>query len=267
MNPRRAPERTRGFTLVELLIVISVLAVLVALSAGAASKAITAARISRSSQNLKQLVAANHQYAADHGTFAPADDRTGRRRWHGTRSSNNAPFDPARGFLSPYLGETGEITRCPLMLHIAGSDTSFEQGTGGYGYNSQYIGGRPGGAYETGSGLRRALNALSLPRDAVMFATTAYARAGGVQDYPFAEPPFWDFGGGPSGSRPSPTVHFRANGRALVGWTDGRVTAEEMNPRDTGDNPHGGNADELELGWFGPDEENGYWNPHRTTIK
>ena len=60
-----------------------------------------------------------------------------------------------------------------------------------------------------------------------MFATTAYARAGGIQEYPFAEPPFWDFGDGPTGSRPSPTVHFRFDGRAIVGWCDGHVSFVE----------------------------------------
>jgi hypothetical protein len=32
-------------------------------------------------------------------------------------------------------------------------------------------------------------------------------------------------------------------------------------PRGAGDNPEGGDADAQNLGWFGPDEDNGYWKP------
>ena len=85
----------------------------------------------------------------------------------------------------------------------------------------------------------------------------------GVQEYPYAEPPFWDFGDGPTSFRPSPTVHFRFNGQAIVGWCDGHVSLERKEKRDVGENPYGGDPDAHQLGWFGPDEENGYWNPNR----
>lgn len=95
-----------------------------------------------------------------------------------------------------------------------------------------------------------------------MFATTAYARTSGLQEYPYCEPPFWDFGSGPSGERPSPSVHFRANGKALVAWCDGHVSAETNNKDSAhGENPHGGNSHDFPLGWFGPEENNGWWNP------
>ncbi len=263
----RAPARAtcRGFTLLELVIVIAILGVLATVSFQFFGQGIHAARIATSSQNLRQLASANMLYASDHGVYAPADDRRGLRRWHGSRRSTGQAFDISGGFLAPYLGENGEVGRCPLLAHVSKSSSTFEEGTGGYGYNSQYIGGMPGGAFDRATGLRISRTVLNIdhPSRTVMFATTAYARRDGIQEYPFAEPPYWDFGDGPSGRRPSPTVHFRANGKALIAWADGSVSAEPMSPRSPGTNPHGGDADEHNLGWFGPDEENGYWNPRR----
>ncbi len=141
--------------------------------------------------------------------------------------------------------------------------SSFEEGTGGYGYNASYIGGTPGGKFDTTTKIRipqRPANVTN-PGRTVMFTTTAYAVASGLQQYPFCEPPFWDFGSGPSGFRPAPSVHFRANGKALVAWCDGSVTAEIRTDSQGGENPHGGDADSWNLGWFGPEENNGWWNP------
>ena len=70
-----------------------------------------------------------------------------------------------------------------------------------------------------------------------------------------------DFGEGPAGQRLSPTVHVRANGKALVAWCDGSVTAESKTEASAGDNPHGGDADQWNLGWCGPEANNGWWNP------
>lgn len=254
-----------GFTLIELLVVMTIIAVLMLAGYSAAQKAMAAGRIARSSQNLGQLAAASLLYVADNGTFAPADDRWNRKRWHGARTSTSTPFDPADGFLAPYLGSARQVTPCPILANMLDSKSSFEQGTGGYGYNAQYIGGKPGGGYDKTTGQRipeRIARVQHLSRT-VMFATTAYAKADGLQEYPYCEPPFWDFGDGPNGSRPTPTVHFRANGKALVAWCDGHVSAESKNEASAGYNPHGGDPEKFSLGWFGPEGENGYWNPLR----
>ncbi len=101
------------------------------------------------------------------------------------------------------------------------------------------------------------------PAQTLMFATTAYANGAAIQEYPFCEPPFWDFGSGPVAIRPSPSLHFRFGGKALVAWCDGHITLEARQERPVGTNPHGGNATARNLGWFGPDADNGYWNPAR----
>lgn len=253
-----------GFTLFELLAVTAVVVLLAATLFPALGAALESAQMSQSMSNLRQLAVANMNYAADHGRFCPAEDRWNNKRWHGARSSASAPFDPAKGFLAEYLGKSRRVGICPLFRDMVPGTRSFEISTGGYGYNASYIGGTPAGSYDA-QGIRVASAPAKVLRvDTVMFTTSGYATGESIQEYPYCEPPFWDFGWGPSGMRPSPTVHFRFRGAALVAWCDGRVTAERLDPREVGDNPHGGDAVAHDLGWFGPDDENGCWNPGRT---
>ena len=260
----RAPAASRAFTLLELLVVLVIIAILAALLLPALRNARVQSFAIRSGANLRQLVAANIAYATDQGVYAPADDKWNKRRWHGARTSAAVPFDPTLGFLAPYLGKSREITSDPLFTQMLSGQQSFENGTGGYGYNSAYIGGRPGGAWN-GDGTRVSARPSQVlhPATTIMFGTSALARADGVQEYAAVEPPFWDYGTGPSGDRPSPSLHFRFAGKAIVGWCDGHISFEAKADRPAGSSPYGGDADAQNLGWFGPDENNGYWNPDR----
>ena len=255
-------RRDHGFTLVEILVVISIVLVLAVISFSAGEKLLTQARIIGSTANLRSLAIANTTYAADNGVYCPYSDQSNTRRWHGSRMSVGAKFDPTSGYLSPYLGKSARVTACPLFKAMVGGSQSFEDGSGGYGYNAAYIGGLPGdrpeGAWNPKTKIRiseRVAN-VSNPGRTVMFTTAAYALPNGLQEYATCEPPFWD-----DGSKPSPTVHFRANGKALVAWCDGSVTTEPKNTSSPGFNPDGGDAEKWNLGWFGPEDNNGYWNP------
>jgi prepilin-type N-terminal cleavage/methylation domain-containing protein len=252
-----------GFTLTELLIVVAIVATLSALGYSGSRMMITRSRIAASSENLRSLAIANTTYLSDYGVYCPADDQSNNRRWHGARKSSGSAFDATQGFLSPYLGKSQQVTVCPLFRAMVTGSASFENSSGGYGYNAAYIGGKPGGMFDKTTKIRiseRGANVTN-PGKTVMFTTSAYAVSSGLQEYPFCEPPFWDFGSGPSGSRPTPSVHFRAAGKALVAWCDGSVTAESKNNSKGGENPHGGDAEKWNLGWFGPEENNGWWNP------
>lgn len=262
-KPRDAIKGFQGFTLVEILVVIGVVATLGTVVFTASRAMMTRARIIESSSNLRSLVVANENYQADHGYYCPATDQSTNRCWHGTRASPSEKFDTSKGLLSPYLGKSREVNQCPLFKAMVTGGGSFADGTGGYGYNAAYVGGRPGGNYDPLTKLLISARPAQItnPGKTLMFATTAYAREGGLQESPFCEPPFWDFGNGPSANRPSPTLHFRANGKALIAWGDGSVTAETRNSSPAGENPHGGDAIGLALGWAGPEDNNGWWNP------
>lgn len=262
---RKIAERKRAaFTLVELFVVMAIIAILAALLMPALRTAKVNGFAARSANNLRQLVAANIMYAAEKGCYVPADEKRNNRRWHGARISASAGFDPAKGFLAEYLGKSRAVTPDPLFTEMLKGKESFEEGTGGYGYNAAYVGGTPALMWNRdGTRVSATPAQIERPVTTMMFATTAYAREEGIQEYPYAEPPFWDFGNGPADFRPSPTVHFRYNGQAVVGWCDGHVSMEPRILRREGDNPHSGEAHMHNLGWFGPDDDNGCWNPHR----
>jgi prepilin-type processing-associated H-X9-DG protein len=206
--------------------------------------------------HLHQLAAANLQYAGENdGRFCFAQDKRNNLRWHGLRASVSQEFDGSMGPLAPYLGREARVKMCPAFEKILKGAKSFESGSGGYGYNAVYIGGTPANPWDG-----ELLVNVPSPATTLMFADTAMSRKDGVQEYPFAEPPRWVAPSGKLAGALSPSVHFRHNGRANVAWCDGHVSQEAPGRLGTR-NTYGGDDKENKVGWFGPDAENGYWNP------
>ena len=198
---------------------------------------------------------ANQGYVADHGTYCPAREARNRVRWHGARAGGKDKFDPAKGFLSEYFGKSDRVGLCPEFRdHIGGGD-SFENGSGGYGYNAIYIGGTPSDPFKPARP-----SGIPNPERTLMFATTALAKGRGIQEYPFAEPMRSVTPEGNLDLPMQPSVHFRFGGKALIAWCDGRVSEERMNGLD-GENYYGGSNKESSVGWCGPEDRNGWWNP------
>lgn len=244
-----------GFTLVELLVVIAIITTLGVVSFQGIQLARLRANESVSTTNLRQLAAANLLYAAENQTYSPASDVANKVRWHGARPSNQAAFDPEKGYLSEYFGYSHQVSVCPEFLrHLSGA-ASFENGSGGYGYNATYIGGIPANPFKP----NRPAN-IPNPSRTLMFATTAFAVADGVQEYPFADPPRSVDIAGNLGGALQPSVHFRFNGRALIAWCDGHVSAETENGA-AATNFYGGSNSGSRIGFCGPTENNGWWNP------
>ncbi len=254
-----------GFSLIELLVVIGIIALLSAILFPVFISARHAAGKAKCAANLKQLVLANRLYAQDYdGRFVPAavdvfEGSGGHWRWHGWRETadGRTRFEPEKGPLFPYLGKTAEVKECPLVGLLDRTGNAFESGGGGYGYNAMYIGGSywlygmtPQAAQTTA-----AIHMIKHPERTVMFTDTAMPQGYPSQhlvEYSFCEPPYFVDSRGVSRARPMPSIHFRHNGRANVGWCDGHVSSEPMAFTIPKNNYRGDNK-RFKVGWFGPD--------------
>jgi len=245
-----------AFSLVEVLVTVAIVLVLAVMISGATRSALEHTRATQCAANLRQLVTANLAYAAEHGgRYVAAQDPSNNIRWHGVRQSGKDAFDPAQGPLAAYLGAEGRVKICPALADVLTGSGAFEQGSGGYGYNAAYIGGTPADSFSPSL-----VSRVPQPGQTMMFADTALPRREGLQEYAFAEPFRWEDGAGNLRTALTPSVHFRHGGRANVAWCDGHTTIER--PSRIGPvNFYGGDNQKHLVGWFGPEENNGYWRP------
>lgn len=241
-------KHTTGFTLIELLVVIAIIAALAALLLPALQRARESSRRAYCSNNLRQLYLANTLYANDHGRYVAASPNivtANLQRWHGNRSNESMPFD-GRGPLTAYLGEDGQIRRCPSFTVDENQPESFEAGCGGYGYNAAQVGSTfsidSDGAFDL-QGMQP--GTILNPSQTVMFSDTAYGqpRINPVYliEYSFTRPYLYH----PDGTPVTPSIHFRHGGHANVVWCDGHVSSEKQTISFS--SAH----DKLGLGWFG----------------
>ena len=93
----------RGFTLLELIVVIAILLVLAGLILGVSSSARAKARVTQCKSNLSQLAKAVMQYAAAHDSFYPNV---------APRPSLDKSLPTLHDTLMPYIGD-GRLLQCP----------------------------------------------------------------------------------------------------------------------------------------------------------
>jgi prepilin-type processing-associated H-X9-DG protein/prepilin-type N-terminal cleavage/methylation domain-containing protein len=260
MRPTTRRQTCEGVTLLELLVVITIAVILSMLAMSVLQNVRSRGDAAQCVNNLRVLAEANIRYSTDNeGRFCFAMDKSNRIRWHGARITVETPFDATKGPLAPYLGREGRVKVCPSFQQMLEGTYSFEEGAGGYGYNAVYIGGTPSNRWES-----ELISNVENPALTVMFADTAFALKDGLQEYPFAEPWRTITLRGKLTDSLQPSVHFRHQGFANVAWCDGHVSAEKPTSL-VGPNFYGGDNKKHKVGWFGPREENGYWNPRRTT--
>ena len=262
-------EKQKAFSLIELLVVLSVVSLLMAILVPVLATARSQACGAICQSNLRQLFLANTGYTFENdGYYVPAapdilSTKGGKYRWHGVRDSADEPFEPRLGPLAGYLAD-GRVKECPEGGDFAGGgswEENFEQGCGGYGYNRIYLGSREWEErqfvtieqMETAGWETTRATEVGKPGKTLMFADTAICVEKPILiEYSFAEPPFYVYKGKPLTSfYLSPSIHFRHRGRAKVEWADGHSDSREMADLD-GANVYDVDSAEMKLGWFEP---------------
>jgi prepilin-type processing-associated H-X9-DG protein/prepilin-type N-terminal cleavage/methylation domain-containing protein len=226
--------RRTGFTLIELLVVIAIIGILTAMIFPVFAKAREAARKSVCMSNLKQLSLAMLMYLQDNDSgFVPADSPDMLRRWHGARLATSDPFVAEWGPLWEYYAHEG-LKHCP-SFSPSDSDFGYDQGTGGYGYNAQYVGGTPVFVEDAADLAAMCTPAkefvIADPARTVMLTDTAFLDCEGyLFEYSFCEPPIGEAASArmPCTCNLNPSTHFRHNGRANVAFCDGHVQSMTM---------------------------------------
>jgi len=270
LRPRRGG---RGFTLVELLVVVAIVAMLVGVLLPALGASREAGRAGVCASNQRQLAAALAIYAGDSRERAApgaADFRANLSRWHGARRSTGEPFSPPGGSLTEYLGGGGggasrAARECPTFRGAAerlrDAGRGFEQSAGGYGYNNAYVGVelRSAGQHlwrvrDDRTGARLAL--FEQPDNTVVFSDAAFPDRLApdlLVEYSFAEPRFHvEYGA----SRMDPSIHFRHSRRsAVIAWLDGHANSEIFS-RAWSSGLYDPPAEQVGLGWFGEEDAN-----------
>ncbi len=257
-----------GFTLVELLIVITIIGILAGMLTPALISAREAARRTHCMNNMRQLYLANVMYADANGSYvaaAPDIFTSNLRRWHGTRNNTSEAFDAESGPLWDDLGKSGRVRRCTSFRDYSKSDAdnAFESSCGGYGYNATGVGSR---TYLLGYSVQAMQTgmppaAIEQPDRTVMFCDCAFPQPYGNEpdyliEYSFAEAYHWVFQPWTESKyRSDPSIHFRHGGKACVIWCDGHASTERM---ETKAEEH---FTDMEIGWFGP-KDNSLFDPN-----
>ncbi len=247
--------KSPGFTLLELLIVMSLIALLLAVLMPGLDGARRQAKLTLCQSNIRQLALANSLYAQESGgayVAGAAEFLKNLHRWHGRRASLNEPFVAAYGLLTPYLGPDGAIRACPAF-EPPGS--GFEVGNGGYGYNNAYVGVQTvtdvrGRTLVVSDRSGTAADRIRHPGETVMFTDAAFA-AGDLIEYSFCEPRFHPR----YQSRADPSIHFRHLAAASVAWCDGHVT-HERRTFSWSSGFYEGSPQRHGIGWFGNTDDN-----------
>ena len=242
-----------GFTLVELLVVISIISMLMAILLPALSSARQMAKGVSCMSNLRQMSLAVQMYTNESdGYYPPAwviyDGYS--ITWCGKYYKEDGVkyIDAAKGPLWPYLQEK-EILRC-RTFSISHPQVKFT-GSGeisGYGINCQYVAGDPvvdtnDGAWGMTSYAKPAgINQIRRPGETVLFGDCAKIKSRVHGEEIFIYPRFKH-----DGSENKKTIHYRHRGKANVVFCDGHT--DSLAPELVENEPIG--------------EDRCYWIPNR----
>ena len=224
MHVRHCPNRPRlmkaAFTLVELLVTITVILVLAALSLAGFSKMRAAGDRVAATRSLAQLQMANTSYAADHnGAFVPCytfDDKAG----YGSCWLDNPEFFSCfKGEGAVYLANNRTDVSPPLnMLDpivVRAKKKRYYDVCGSFGYNMMNLPGGNWGQQNANTGFH--VCQLTAPERSAAFysCTDAFAKYDGRF--------LWQGAGAVEGVTGDGKMALRHNHKALVAYYDGHV--------------------------------------------
>ncbi|HEV2320190.1 MAG TPA: prepilin-type N-terminal cleavage/methylation domain-containing protein [Verrucomicrobiae bacterium] len=203
----------RGFTLVELLVVIGIIAVLIALLMPALSAAREQSKSVKCLSNLRSLGQAAFMYAAQNGGYFPISHNSLADEWDFTRTPNGI----VPGILWSGGGTNLAVEQCP---NYEGRSTTGTDPFTGYNYNTSYIGHGEGEAEEQPA----KDSAARHPANTALFGDGQYS--GGADKFMRAPWPDERHGGDSPGVddlRPAGTQGFRHSGLSNTAFCDGHA--------------------------------------------
>jgi prepilin-type processing-associated H-X9-DG protein/prepilin-type N-terminal cleavage/methylation domain-containing protein len=216
----------RAFSLIELLVVISIVGLLAGMLLPALKQARECARSAACASNLRQMGLATQMYLDDYSRFFVYQQPVnGNMLWYfGLESPYNPngapgtrPIDLTKAKLYPYLQAIHGAEVCPSYNYYSPLwRQKFDQITDGYGLNQLLFG--------------KSLNDLTnSPAHVVCFADTAQVNTfqpPASASHPMVEEWYYVT----CKTTDLPDVHFRHNGRANVLFCDGHVDSMPMAP-------------------------------------
>jgi len=223
----------RGFTLIELIVVMAVLALLAALLMPAVGRGREGAQGAVCQSNLRQLQAAFTLYLNDHdGRFFPYQEPQpdGATLWYfglGASGHEGArSLDKSRARLAPYFPHVGEVEVCPSFPYGESlTKRKFEMASYGYGLNAYMLEGTPNWK----NAGRPTIFSFNRPANTITWADCAQVNTWQSPASP-ARPMIeeWYY----LDVAPPGKFHFRHHGRVNAAFADGSVRALAPNRLD-----------------------------------
>lgn len=233
----------KGFTLVELLVVLAILGLLASLLFPALGEALGGGKNAQCINNLRQMGVAAATYAANHnGSYPPAyvlDQPQGlRREWDVTMINGRAQ----PGLLWEGQGDA-KVQQCPGFSGYGNTESPFT----GYNYNSSYVGGYQ--LIKSDGDIAREVKSATVdriqnPSECALFGDGEFAS--GANKF-MRSPQRGDLDIDLSASTAG-TQGFRHNHRTNVAFADGHVASFSQ-----GFASAGSTSEKLEFGFLSPD--------------